>query len=298
MRNRLRFAAVGVGLAALLGAALGIGALVGDPERGAVVYDASYWPTGLTEEASAFRMSEVSAPDVPGRAGSLSFRITGANGAPFTDFEIRHEKPLHLIVARSDTAEFRHAHPEMSADGTWTVDWTWASPGTYRVFADFAPADKALAFDGVVLSREFTVGGPARAQPLPPPADVATVDGYEVRLAGALATHKADELRFTITRDGRPVTDLEPYLGAYAHLVGLEEKTLASMHAHPTGEVGSTPAGPGVAFSVGAPVSGEYRVFLEFAHGGSVHRAEFTVPAASTTEFAPEGAHEHGDGHR
>ena len=45
-------------------------------------------------------------------------------------------------------------------------------------------------------------------------------------------------LKLRVTRDGRPVTDLQPYLGAYGHLVALRGGDLAYLHVHPDGEPG------------------------------------------------------------
>ena len=40
-------------------------------------------------------------------------------------------------------------------------------------------------------------------------------------------------LTLTVTKDGQPVTDLQPYLGAYGHLVALRAGDLAYLHVHP-----------------------------------------------------------------
>jgi hypothetical protein len=64
------------------------------------------------------------------------------------------------------------------------------------------------------------------------------------------------------------VRDLEPYLGAYGHLVALHAPDLAYSHVHPEGE--------GVAFEADLDPSSRYRLYLQFKHGGRVHTAEFT----------------------
>jgi hypothetical protein len=78
-----------------------------------------------------------------------------------------------------------------------------------------------------------------------------------------------------------PVTDLQPYLGAYGHLVALREGDLAYLHVHPEGAPGdgATPAGPRVEFAAEVPSAGTYRLFLDFRHAGVVRTAEFTVAA-------------------
>ncbi len=45
---------------------------------------------------------------------------------------------MHLIVVRRDTTGFQHVHPEMAADGTWSVPLAVATAGSYRAFADRA----------------------------------------------------------------------------------------------------------------------------------------------------------------
>ena len=46
---------------------------------------------------------------------------------------------------RRDLAGFQHVHPARGADGTWRVPLDLPAAGTYRVFADFAPADHGRA---------------------------------------------------------------------------------------------------------------------------------------------------------
>ncbi|WP_167477933.1 hypothetical protein [Nocardia arthritidis] len=288
MRERLKLAAFGGGLILLFGAALGVGALVG--ESSPTADDESRPGTGLADSHDGYTFADLTAPTEPNQVGPLRFRITGPDGSTVTKFTAQHDKQLHLIVARSDATGYRHVHPVMDAAGTWSIDWKWAEPGSYRIFADFAPD----AASDLVLSRTITVAGNAVPQPLPPPARTVAVDGYRVTLTGDLTT-AGSELRFAISRDGTPVTDLEPYLGAYAHLVALRGNDLAYLHVHPEGEIGRTPAGPEVAFHAQAPSAGDYRLYLDFVHHGAVHTAEFTVESA--TAAADSVAHTHGGDH-
>ncbi|MEV0297299.1 hypothetical protein [Nocardia sp. NPDC050710] len=302
MQDRLKFAAVGVGLIALFGAALGIGALVGDPagpasDHGAQHATEGVAATGLSDSESGYRLVDLTAPTAPNQAGTLQFRITGPDGTPVTRFTTQHEKKLHLIVVRTDTTGYRHVHPTMDAAGGWSIDWSWAAPGTYRVFADFIPETAGSPGD-LVLSRTVTVAGDPASQPLPPVAETASVDGYRVARGGELTT-SGGKLRFTISRDGTPVTDLEPYLGANAHLVALRATDLAYLHVHP--QTDGT-RGPNVVFHAQAPGPGSYRLYLDFAHGGTVRTAEFTVEAAADEKLtAPStsgGGHHTGGGQR
>ena len=49
----------------------------------------------------------------PGRPGLLRFQIIGPGGTPVRDYEVEHEKRMHLILARSDLTGFQHLHPRL-----------------------------------------------------------------------------------------------------------------------------------------------------------------------------------------
>ena len=86
-----------------------------------------------------------------------------------------------------------------------------------------------------------------------------------------------------MSRDGRPVTDLQPYLGAYGHLVALRDGDLAYLHVHPDGEPGDGDDRARPRRRLRArrrPSPARYRLFLDFQHGGVVRTAEFTVTPA------------------
>jgi hypothetical protein len=110
-------------------------------------------------------------------------------------------------------------------------------------------------------------------------------------------------LTLSVSRDGKPVTDLQPYLGAYGHLVVLRASDLAYLHVHPMGEPGDgiTPAGPAIGFGATIPSNGDYRLFLDFKHNDVVRTAEFTLSVDSSqlsTGAPTQPAHQdHGDGH-
>ncbi|MEI7056307.1 hypothetical protein WBG06_10860 [Nocardioides sp. CCNWLW239] len=209
---------------------------------------------------------------------TLRFRILGDDHEPVTRFATAHGKKLHLIVVRRDLATFQHVHPVMAADGTWSVGADLAEAGTYRVFADFQPE---AAAEGLTLGQDLFVGGTYEPQPLPPAAGSSAISPYRVDLDGHLVAGKTSRLTLTVTKDGEPVTDLEPYLEAYGHLVALRDGDLAYLHVHPEGAPGdgSTEPGPEITFSAEVPSAGTYRLFLDFQHAGEVRTAAFTAVA-------------------
>ncbi|SBT51307.1 hypothetical protein [Micromonospora auratinigra] len=294
MNTATKLSGFALGLAAVFGTAYGVGHLTdpvtpaagtrhdatdaghagsatghGDGAPGAA---AAHLPGGLLVSDRGYTLQPVTAA-----TGEFAFRITGPDGRPVTRYDVAHDKRMHLIVARRDLSGFRHVHPELAADGTWRVASPLAGPGAWRAYADFTPTGG----EPLTLGVDVTVPGTLAERPLPAPATSTTVDGYTVTLTGAPEPGRSSRLTLTVSRDGRPVTDLQPYLGAYGHLVALRRGDLAYLHVHPEGAPGDgrTPAGPAVTFSAEVPSVGTYRLYLDFRHGDAVHTAEFTVVA-------------------
>ncbi|WP_040787926.1 hypothetical protein [Nocardia paucivorans] len=290
MKNPLKLAGFAVGLAAVFGIALGLGALAGPVDEEASAHgNGAHESTpseggevgGLTDTAGGYTLTLLEPTVSPGSRVPLRFRISDADGSPVTRYTPNHEKDLHLIVVRRDMAVFRHLHPVLDEQGTWSVPVDLSRAGDYRVFADFVTADG----QPFTLGADLRVTGDYHPQPLPKAATTTTVDGYTVTLDGTLVPGRASTVTLTVSRDGEPVTDLEPYLGAYGHLVALRATDLGYLHVHPEGHPGDgvTKAGPDITFAVTAPSAGDYRMFLDFRHRGVVRTAEFTVVAAPAT---------------
>lgn len=307
-----RLAAYGAGLVVALGASYGIAAAVVPDElvdrwseqaepahaqehAGAPTHTEDsgghgegHGPTGVSLDADGLRLSPVSAPHDVDSDGVLSFRILDPGGAPLTDYTEAHEQDLHLIVVRTDGVGYQHVHPRLdSTTGTWSLPWTWEDAGTYRVYADFTPGTDAA--QGITLTRTVDVAGeyaPATARP----ARTDEVDGYSVSIDGELRPGSSSDLRVSVERGGRPVTDVQPYLGAFGHLVALRQGDLAYLHVHATGDEpaeGDT-TGPDIGFAAEAPTAGRYLMYLDFRVDGEVRTARFVLDAgpsdAATTD--------------
>jgi AhpD family alkylhydroperoxidase len=306
MNTTTRLAAYGGILVAAFAGAAGLGVVAGpidtsdDTENGAahddpVTHGDGEHPTpvsgvgraGTSLDAAGFRFVPHVTTIEAGHPARYTFRVVGAAGAPVTEFETRHERDLHLIVASRDLQHFHHLHPEHDGRGTWSVELPALVAGTYRVFADTQPAAAEPVTLGVdLLVSDETVSHDA--------ADVATTDhveGFDVTLSGDPVAGTA-ALSFVVERNGEPVAT-EPYLGAAGHLVVLRSGDLAYVHAHADEAAGDRAIGFDVAF----PTAGTYRLFLDFAVDGEVHTADFTVlvpDGASPSATAPTTVPSHG----
>jgi hypothetical protein len=226
-------------------------------------------PGGLAVSQDGYTLRIVGEPR-PGVDQPLRFVIEGPDGHPVTTYDEVHDRPLHLVKVRRDFHGYQHVHPIMAEDGTWTARVTLA-PGSTRVLADFTPTGGPA----LVLGTDVQLAGEVDPAPNSGTVRTARVDGYQLTLRGELRPGEASGLDVTITHRGQPVTDLQPYLGAYGHLVALREGDLGYLHVHPL----ESEPGPVIPFVVEVPSPGGYRLFLDFKHDGVVRTAEFALSA-------------------
>jgi hypothetical protein len=209
-----------------------------------------------------------------GATTAWRFQIIGCDGTPVRHFDRDNTKLLHLILVRTDLSGYQHLHPTLQSDGTFTIDIRVLSPGTYRAIADFVIDRRKY-----VLGTNLTAPGPVRNIPLAPPAEHASVDGYDVELQrpAQLTAGQEEQLTFRISRHGQPVDDLQPYLGSYGHLVALHAPELSYSHVHPISEDQTSGA---ITFDTELPKRGTYRLFLQFRTNDQVHTVAFTQTAS------------------
>ncbi len=296
MQTSTKLAAYGAVLVAVLGAGAAAGAAVGPLDSGGQTAGhemaaepttmASDLPGGLSASLDGFTLATDDTAFTPGVTEPFSFRILGPDGTPVTAFDTRHERQLHLVVVADDLGDYQHVHPTLVADGTWQIDLALPRAGGYRAYADF----DATGAEPVTLAADLTAAGLLDPRPLPAPSTDATVDGYDVRLDGTVVAGTEAELRFTVSRDGAPVTDLQPYLGAFGHLAAIRAGDHAYLHVHPT----DASSAEEVVFVVHAPSPGTYRLFLDVRHDDVVRTAAFSVDVASG-DPTPNSTDSHGE---
>ena len=285
--HRYRSAHAGriVGIAALVIAVLAIGTVV-LLNRNDNAKETIMSPAGTTSTVDGYTL-QVATTELPALvAAPFRFRIVNADGQAVSEYDVNHEKELHLIVASHDLTTYQHVHPERSSDGTWAVTLSPLKPGAYRAFADFIPKGGP----DLTLGSDVTVTGAYQPAATPPPAGQTTIDGYEVTLGGTTHAATESEVTLTVRHNGLPVADLDPYLGALGHLVALRSTDMAYLHVHPLENTSGT-KGPEVRFAVHVPSTGTYRLYFDFSHNGTVRTAAFTVEVSASGEADQNEGH-------
>jgi Heavy metal binding domain len=251
--------------------------------------------------------STVPAAVKPGQNTSLRFRISHpGTGARITKFETVHEKQFHLFLISQDMEYFQHVHPEEQPDGTWRIDATFPKPGYYKVLSDFMPSGGSAQFIArPLVTAGYTGDLAADSARLVPDTNLTKVDGdltatlsYDPNVCVAgLYCH----LNFVLTdtHTGRPVTDLQTYLGAFGHTLMMSEDMVDYVHSHPLDilaqpdDDGGPPVflippgsdleklrgGPNVTFEGLMPRPGRYRAWTQFRRNDKIHTFAYTFVA-------------------
>lgn len=201
---------------------------------------------------------------------SLVPKKKDANNQP-VPLDVEHEKKIHLIVVNDDLSYFDHIHPELGADGSYTVKHTFPVGGKIHLFADYKPTGGSHVVDKLAVD---VSGGKVTNTLYKEDKWTATSDDYKLTLdpvGGKLVTNTSLQLPATLTKGGKAVdpNSLEDYLGAKAHMVMVSREDKEYMHVHPGSENGkfdirTTFTKPGI-----------YRGWIQFQAGGKLHTTDF-----------------------
>ena len=253
-----------------------------------------------------YRLEFRTEPNVvkPGQKIKLLFRIFHpGSGESIKKFEVVHERQYHLFVISQDMEYFQHIHPQEQPDGTWSIDVTLPRAGYYKVLSDFMPSGGSSQF----IARPLVTAGYAgdvagdSAHLLPDSVSTKTVDDLTATLAYDPPTFSPGQyvhlnFRLTETGSGRPITDLQTYLGAFGHTLIMSEDMVDYVHSHPldilakADDDGGTPqfviapgtdleklrGGPDVTFEGLMPKPGRYRAWTQFRRNDKIYTFAFT----------------------
>jgi hypothetical protein len=244
------------------------------------------------------------------RAGekvTLFFRFLNPDsGEVVKKFEEVHTKLFHLFIISQDMEHFDHIHPVMRDDGTWTIETSVPKPGYYQVFCDFMPAGGS----GQFLNAPFVTAGfggdlMSDSALLVPDRELRRSSGdLTASLAFAPAQPASGQyvhlvLDLNDTATGRPITDLQTYLGQFSHMLLMSEDMRSYVHAHPINliveqedavapeyiiapdaDLATIRGGPRVTFDALLPKAGHFRAWVQFQRNNEVHTLPFTFSVA------------------
>jgi hypothetical protein len=249
------------------------------------------------------QLSTSPAPLARNAATTLTFTLRDYQGKPLEDLVYDHNRILHVVIASKDFSVFSHIHvedfgpvtPEMLKTGKFPVSFAFPKPGQYLVSVDYT--ERAYIFsDQFYLNVEPSAAmGAIKSQNL---SLQENIDGYEVTLKTSPATLKAGApatLDYHVEKDGKPLTEMNPYLAVPMHISIIRDDLMGFLHIHgllPVSPIGKLLGesihashlflpdkfGPDIeAANFTFPSSGVYHIFGEFSVAGKIVVSQFTV---------------------
>ena len=222
---------------------------------------------------------------VAGEKSQLTFSVRDrAAKVAVTEFDVAHEKLIHLMIIREDLGVFSHEHPKLGKNGEFALEYAFPTEGRYRLFADVAPKGRGSQ----VVYGEVTVKAGKRGISVPklvldgpmPPVD-STADGLKAALAFEPAAPVSGSQNTAILKvtdsAGAAVTDLQPYLGAMGHMVLVHQDGTTYVHSHPDDALVGVGKDGTIPFIARFAKPGWYRCWAQVQRAGKVVTFAFAV---------------------
>ncbi|HYA17527.1 MAG TPA: heavy metal-binding domain-containing protein [Bryobacteraceae bacterium] len=214
----------------------------------------------------------------PGEDTVLTFGIVNPQThKPVRDFEVVHEKLYHVFVVSQDLKFFLHTHPDRSGDEDFHLKLKFPHPGMYRVLSDFFPKN---ATPQLITSTVMVPGAGFRLQTATLAADVSpqTSENSHVEMT-LVPEHPVAGQNFTMFFRISPDKDIQPYLGAPAHMLAASSDLIDMIHNHPFASADHPAAGyRQLQFNMNIHRAGVHRVWIQFQRQGVVNTVAFNVP--------------------
>lgn len=205
-----------------------------------------------------------------GRAAHVIARLSSTkNAAPVTpdDLQEAHTKKLHLLIIDSSLSDYHHIHPVAGKNpGEYIFDFKPLKKGPYHVWADITP--RATNRQEYARADLIASGDKSPAIVDKTPRNIAQIKDYTftLRLDGPPVAGQAVMGSIRIAKAGKPFTQLEPVMGAFAHVVGFSEDGRSVLHIHPMGAEPETDAargGPVLRFHIEPETPGFIKLFAQ-----------------------------------
>lgn len=219
-------------------------------------------------------------PVKQGEPCRLDFRLVDATThEPVDPGMLRnvHDHPLHTMIVNDSLTDYHHIHPSFdSVTGLFTCNFTPNTPENYTAWHDYT-------LEGTSKASQCNNSLPKQTAMRMPPvihhSNEAAADGLQVAMEcdPPLEAGKSSVLRVRVMdAGGQPVSNLEPIMGAFAHLAGFSRDNRHFIHTHPMGANpdSSSKGGPVLEFHIEPAHAGPTKFFLQMKRNGR----EVTLP--------------------
>ncbi len=188
------------------------------------------------------------------------------------NLQTEHTQKVHVMLIDPTLTDYQHIHPILvkSPDGEkFTFDFIPKSP-SYIMWADIKPNNGEQEYVRTTL-------GPIdeSIKPNQKINIISQIGAYKVNLVfdGEVKENTMTMLIAIITKNGKQVNNLQPIMGASAHIAVFANDGQTLIHAHPT-ENANTKKGV-IAFHLDPKSAGYAKMFVQFKVNGTEYFAPF-----------------------
>ncbi|MBB5337744.1 hypothetical protein [Tunturiibacter gelidoferens] len=242
------------------------------------------------------------------------------------DFLPDHGHLMHLYAIREPEMDaVFHLHPELASAGDFRISLPAMPSGTYKLYGDIVHANgfPETLVSTITVPADMPGGplGPDDANGSPQPLSQGQLgnsyklpDGYVMvwDRPSTVSANTAYAFRFhLLDANGKPATDVQPYMGMAGHAAFVKTDGAVFAHTHPEGSAAmaalmlangssendasdrhgamntvamnmdmgthSEPISSTVEFPYGFPSSGRYRIFIQMKHSATIETGAFDV---------------------
>jgi hypothetical protein len=232
-------------------------------------------------------------PIYPGAPGFLDLHLHNqATGRPPSKLEIVHEKPAHIFIVNQDLTDFQHVHPQVLQPGLLRIPVNFKAPGAYKLFIQFTTPENGEQ----TLNKPFLMGQTSPVlKPMRPDANQPkTIDGYTYRISG-LPDHQIlnekpmSMFNVEVLQNGRPVKNIQPFLGAGAHGVIISQNQETFAHTHPMSKPENGLYHSPIQFHTTLNQAGLYKVWVQTQIDGKLRTVDWNFEIKPPLGMFPGG---------
>lgn len=179
------------------------------------------------------------APLTANKENILTSMLTDKNGQPMTLDKLKevHTQKVHLLIADETLTDYHHLHPVAGKNaGEYVSSFTPKKDTSYKVWADITPIGGSQQFVSARIEGKEPCSSACVKKVVSAESKEAGLSAkltFEAQLVAGKAVMGALMIE---DEKGNPVKDLQPVMGAFAHIVGFYDDFDSVAHIHPMGE--------------------------------------------------------------
>ncbi|KTD11009.1 hypothetical protein Lgra_1975 [Legionella gratiana] len=238
--------------------------------------------THKTKNNHNIKISLKKAPNkiIANKPVTIRFQLLQDNKAlAFPDLKEVHTQKIHVLIIDPLLNDYHHVHPVKDSEKSdFVFSFSPKNTGSYQMWVDITPIQ--------TNQQEFLVtdlGTPSKNPLVKEEVILNTImSPYEFTLKLDSAPKAGQEVmaNITVTKNGKPFMNLEPVMGAFAHVVGFSGDHSSILHIHPMGKEPrkeSDRGGSDLMFHIGFKKSGYVKLFAQFRIDGQDVYAPFGI---------------------